>query len=335
MVMNTKKKIRNLAGFLLVLAAAGWILALSLRPDSGDRHWVVGVLNYSRAPEAALEGLKEGLAQAGFVEGENISFLYSGPIHDRHRLRKEAERLAAVPVDLFFAMTTPATLIARDVSIRSSIPLVFAPVSNAVASGIVPSLRKPGGLATGVSFSRQEVERLHLFCDLIPDRHLFLVPYNPDDPSPARNVARLRPVAEELSVKFVEVNLHNQQEIAAFLARPPDTRIEAIFLPTDSLMVSRAGDFARFSRQYDLPLTTPNQEGVAQGALFSYGMSVRETGRQAARLVRLILTGTPPARLPVEEPEYRISLNLETARKLNLDVPATFLRHAILYPRRP
>ena len=291
--------------------------------------FTIGVINFSPAAEPAYEGFRQGMAALGYEEGKNIRYLYQGHINDKQKLSMEGQRLIASKVDLIFSMTTPASLVAKEVTANTNIPVVFGPVSNPVNSGLVASLKHPGGNLTGIAFSQQEPKRLEFLKILKPSIKRICFPYNSKDKSPVQNLQRLQKISQKIQLQLVPIPLHNSREIVAFLRDFPGD-FDAIYLPTDSLLATHSSDFAKIAIHYKIPLSTPQREGVVAGALSSYGFSTLDVGRQAARLTDQILHGIPPADLPVEAPEFVASINMSTARKIDLNIANSILRQAIV-----
>lgn len=316
-----------LAAALICLAAAGASLLLS-PPKSAPRSYRIGVINYSQAAEPALEGLRAGLAELGYAEGTRATYIYAGTIRDRTRLAAEARRLNDAKVDLIFAMSTPATLAAKNATRTSGIPVIFGPVSSPVQAGIVDHLSQPGGNVTGVTFGPQEPRRLEMLLKLVPTAKKIYIPFNPDDESPRLGIERIRSPAAKLGISMHLAEVRSEAElIAALNAIPSD--VDAIFMPTDSMLVALTPIVADFCIERGLPLTTPHRQGVSDGALYSYGFSIPDVGHQAARMVAQVFSGVAPRDLPVELTEFVLAVNLKTARHLKLTLPESLLRHAI------
>lgn len=293
------------------------------------KFYTIGVINFSPAAEPAYDGFRQGMAELGYREGHEVRYLYRGHLADKKELAAEAKRLAAMKIDLIYAMSTPASLAAKEATAHIGTPVVFGPVSSPLASGLVADLKHPGGNITGVTFFQQEPKRLELLKTLKPSIQRVCFPHNPKDPSPVLNLARLQEISQKLQVELVPIPLHDHQEIDQFLSRFPQG-FDAIYLPTDSLMASRAADFAALAIARQLPLSPAQREGVEAGGLVSFGFSTFAIGHQVARLADQILQGIAPADLPVEMPEFEISVNLATAQKIKLIIPDSILRQAVV-----
>ncbi|MCB2180777.1 MAG: ABC transporter substrate-binding protein [Desulfobulbaceae bacterium] len=326
-ILNSQKKRCPLA--LIVLAVFALTLIASCAPEQKTKMYTIGVINFSPAAEPAFEGMKEGLKELGYIEGENIRFLYNGYITDKEKLNTEAQRLVNEGADLIYSMTTPATLAAQKATKKTKTPVVFGPVSNPIEAGLVKNLKTPEGNITGVTFRYQEPKRLQLLKEIMPSVKRISFPYNPFDRSPSLNLQRLEIVAEQLDVILIPQPVRDNEQIDLYLANiPPD--VDAIYMPTDSLMASRAKDFANTAKKHKLPLSTPGREGVEDGALMSFGMSIKDLGKQAARLVDQIFRGVSPENLPVEVAEFYTSVNLQTADIIGITISDSLLRRAIV-----
>jgi putative tryptophan/tyrosine transport system substrate-binding protein len=317
----------NKSSFLLLLCMLFGLCACDRQQER--EILTIGIINFSPAAEPAYAGFRQGMEERGYEEGRTIRYLYQGHIVDKQKLIAEGKHLVTSKVDLIFSMSTPATLVAQEVTANSEIPVVFGPVSNPVKSGLVASLKHPGSNLTGVSFSKQEPKRLEFLKMLKPSINRICFPYNPKDKSPVLNLQRLQDVAQEIQLELVPVPLLNEDEIMTFLDNFPEG-FDAIYLPTDALMAHHVADFARVAISHKIPLSPPQREGVVAGGLASYGFSIFEVGRQAARLADQILHGTSPADLPVEMAEFVASINMSTAKKIDITIANSILRQAVV-----
>jgi len=320
-----RSSLRWLPACVVVLALAALVLPLrGGAPEAAGRPRVVGVLANAAVALPAYEGFRAGLAELG---GPPVSFLFGGVVPDDPALAAEARRLVAGGADLILALTTKAALAALEAGRERGLPVVFAPASNPLQTGLAQSLRRPGGNATGVTFGRQEARRLEWLLRLVPDLESVYVPYTRDDPSPLASLPVLREAARTLGVSLTLEAVDGREGLRAALARlPAGTR--AILVPADPAISSQSREIAAFAMQRGIALSMPHREGVEQGALMSYGFTLHGVGRQAARQALLVLSGVPPAEIPVELAEFSLSLNLEAAHRIGLDVSPLMLRQA-------
>ena len=209
----------------------------------------------------------------------------------------------------------------------TTIPVVFAPVNDPVAAGIVTSLKSPGGQITGIKLPLGDDLRLEWLTRIAPKaKHVYL-PYNPADKSALTSLTLVRQAAPALGITILPQEVRIPSDVPAALAAFP-TEADAIFLPRDSTVESHIQDFVALALARKLPLCAPSRLQTEAGALFSYGFSHRLIGHQAARLADQVLRGTLPANLPVETAESRLAINLRTARAINLSLPSEILMQA-------
>jgi putative ABC transport system substrate-binding protein len=304
-------------------------LFLNDTSEEKERLFRIGVLNYTQAAGPALMGLKNGLAKKGLFTNVNVEYIYKGPIRDKAMLRQEAERLSKIKPDILYTMSTTATLAAKEPAARYNIPIVFGPVSAPVQSGIVSSMRERDENITGVSFGPQEGRRLEMLAKIIPSAKRVLIPYNANDKSPVIGIENLKPIAENLGLELEFLPLRIPENTAVELENYKGS-FDAIFTPTDSSMVAVSDDIAAFAILRKVPYSCPQKEGVLGGALFSYGFSIEELGEQASRLVYMIYNGTPANEIPVELSDFKLSINMNTAKLIGLKIPEYLSSSAVI-----
>ena len=184
-----------------------WLVALCLpltaciRP-SAPKTYTIGVINVVPDLDDTLGGFKDGMTELGYIEGENITYLYEGATSDLDKLDSVAQGLVEADVDLILSITTPATQAAQRATVGTDTPVVFVPVTDPVGAGLVDSLRYPGGNITGVTFGAQEGRRLEWLMQVVPAIDQIYVPYNPRDRSA---VLALETVSEAAAILDVEL----------------------------------------------------------------------------------------------------------------------------------
>ncbi|MBX9633845.1 MAG: ABC transporter substrate-binding protein [Magnetospirillum sp.] len=293
---------------------------------------VVIVVNHAAVADKAFVGLRQGLIQRGWRENETIRFVYDGPEPSPTNLRAQARNHMDRGADLVVSLSTPAALAAREAAEAAGIPLLLSPASDPIASGLVSSLTHPGQAVTGVTFALQEPRRLEWLKRLMPEIRVVWIPYNHADPSPTATLARLQQAASKLNITIETADVRSIGELSNALDSIPPT-VDAIFIPADALLASQMDRILATGWARKLPVTSPHQDGVAQGALFSYGFDLNVLGLQAARLADQILRGTPANDLPIEAAEMELSINLTSAERLGLTISDDVLRHARILGR--
>jgi putative tryptophan/tyrosine transport system substrate-binding protein len=309
--------------FIAVMLSAT-LLLVGCREDEPEIV-TIGVVNLAPPLEAIFDGFKEGMAEFGYVEGETITYIYEGPAGSMDALEPAVQHLLASNVDLILSLSTPATQVVKQVD--TTVPAVFAPVTNPVEAGVVADMRLPGGNITGVTFGTSDGQRLEWLLRVAPDVERIFIPYNPEDGSPVVALATVESVAAELGIELVTIETRTPAEITEAVNNIPED-VDAVFLLPDSLVVAQTAAFAEATRQRRLPLSVPTDSQVRAGALISFGFSMTEIGKQSARLADQILNGADPAETPVEFAEFFLTINLETAAIIGLDIPDEILRQA-------
>lgn len=312
---------------LLVLLLAAPLGLWLKRAEGPPTAPLIGSVSLTTVSDAALEGFKAGLREYGYADGENVRFLVKGPAENIEQIDGLVRQLLEAKVDMIFVSSTPATLAVQRATRGTGIPVVFAPVTDPVSTGIVKSLRQPGGNLTGVRLPSSEVRRLQWLLDLAPGtRHLY-VPYNANDKSALVTLVAIKEAAAKLGLQMSAAPARNDGEIGTMIRNIP-READALFILRDSLLESRIGDFAAAALAGRLPLSAPSFTQVESGALFSYGFVHEKLGRQAARIAAQILRGARPGDMPVETAESYLFINLRTAQAIGLTMPDHVLRQA-------
>ena len=315
------QKLRWIMG-LLVVTLTG--LLLGACGAESQRTYTIGIVSLVELPDL-MAGIKSGMAEMGYVEGQNITYIYEGPAGTPDALEPMVERLLEAQVDLIISITTPATLVAKKLTAGTAVPVVFAPIVDPVQAGIVPSLKQPGGNLTGVTIGGSEGRRLEWLKQLSPELKRAYLPYNPNDPATVTGLAAMKASAAQLQIELVTRETFSPEDVEQALKDAPRD-VDAIILLADSLVATRAQDFARLAIERRVPLTSPNT--VELGALMAFGSNFTTVGKQTARLVDKIFKGSPPSEIPVETAEFFLQINLKSAAAIGLSIPDSILQQA-------
>ena len=325
--MEFHKKLKYGQQVLVIAMLIVAVLLLTACGPSRTQTFTIGVINLSPALNSTFDGFKAGMVELGYVEGENITYVYKGPTGSIEALDPAVQDLIAQDIDLILALSTPATLQAKQAVAGTDMPVVFAPVNDPVQAGVVDSLRNPGGNLTGIRVGGFVPKELEWLLAVAPDTKRLFVPHNPDDGSAVQGLAALKAAADTLDVEIVVGEARTTDEVMAAIEIIPE-EVDAIFLPPDNLMVGHIDDFVAVALERDLPLSSVAYSQAEAGALMSYGPDFFQLGKQVARLADKILQGTAPADLPVETADFFLSINLQTAQAIDLHVPDDILRQA-------
>lgn len=311
---------------MAVLALVMLIPAAACAPKA--EAYTIGVVSPAESMEPVLQGFKLGMAEKGFIEGENVTYIYNGPLGaDAAKLEAEVQSFVDAKVNLILALATPGTVAAQKVTAGTGIPVVFTPISDPLGAGFVESINQPGGNMTGVRNGGFTPKNLEWLVTIVPDIKKIYAPYNPNDKSAIFARGLLLETAAKLNVEVVTPEVLNADEIPAVIAAMPDD-IDAIFCMSDSMILSKVADFIAAGNERKIPVTAVSRPHVEAGTLMGFGSEFITVGKQTANVAAQILNGADPAILPVEESEYFLFLNQKTADLLGITIPDEALKAA-------
>ncbi|HYK53492.1 MAG TPA: ABC transporter substrate-binding protein [Candidatus Eremiobacteraceae bacterium] len=311
------------------MSAAQQLWPLAARAQQAQTP-VVGFVNGGSSNARRAAAFRDGLNETGYVEGQNVTVEY-------HWLDGQYDRLPSLMADLVRRVaviatpgSNPASLAAK--AATTTVPIVFGVGEDPVKLGLVASLARPGGNATGINFFGQEVatKRLGLLHELVPKAVRIAVLINPANAPTAEAALRAIPDAARavgLQTQFLKAG--TSEEIEAAFATLLRDRADALFVAGDAFFVGRRVQFATLTARHAIPAIYSIREYVEAGGLMSYGADDLNRFRQAGIYTGQILRGAKPADLPVmQSTKFEFIINLVTARALGLDVPPTVLARA-------
>ncbi len=305
----------------LLGAAAAWPVAAGAQQPPMP---VVGYLGLTTAEADAylIAAFRDGLAEAGFVEGRNIAIDYLFAERDISRLPALAAELVARKVTVVFTATTVSALAMK--AATSTMPIVFAIGADPVKSGLVTSLNRPGGNLTGVSFftNQMEAKRLGLLHEFVPKVDLVAVLLNPNNPFFDNQSNDLGEASRALGLKIHVERASSVHEIDRAFGAFAQQQAGALLVGADPYFNSQRSLVIAQAAQLRLPAIYEWREFAEAGGLMSYGTSLTGAYRQASDFVVRILKGATPADLPVlQSTKFEFVINLKTAKALGLEVP--------------
>jgi putative ABC transport system substrate-binding protein len=314
---------------LLGAAALAWPLGAHAQPPMP----VIGFLHPTWPEPNAdrLRAFSQGLKEAGFVEGANVAIEYRWAEGHNDRLPALAADLVHRKVDVLVSPNgAPAALAAK--AATNVIPIVFAVNQDPVALGLVASLARPAGNATGVNYFTGELvaKRLELLRQLVPTAVRVGVLVNPDNAGNTQTTLRdVETAARAIGLQIQVFNASSIGEIDAAFASLAQARPDALFVGGDTLFNSRRQQLALLAARHALPASYTNRDYPIAGGLTSYGSNVTDHFRQVGAYAGRILKGAKPADLPVvQSSKFDLVINAETARMLGLAVPPMLLARA-------
>jgi putative ABC transport system substrate-binding protein len=311
-------------------AAVAWPVAAHTQQPAMP---VIGFLD-PRSPDALadrLRGFRQGLKDAGFVEGQNTAIEYRWAENRTDRLPELAADLARRQVAVIVTPGGLASALAAKAA-TTTIPIVFVVADDPVRLGLVASLARPEGNVTGINFFSGELtaKRLGLLRELVPAITRVAVLINPANAENAKTTSKEAETATRatgLQIQFF--NASTNGEINAAFATFVRERLDAVLIGVDPFFNSRRIQLVQLATRYAVPASYPARDFAEAGGLISYGANIADAWRQVGVYAGRVLKGVKPADLPVvQASKFELVINAETARMLGLDVPPSLLARA-------
>jgi putative tryptophan/tyrosine transport system substrate-binding protein len=328
------RKPRSLRVSRSLLGPAVALLTMGMGPvahaaDAPERVVRVGFLSLNPLASSSASRIRPELAKLGYVEGKNMVLEVRHAGGDPARLPEAAAELVKLKIDVIYAVTSPAAFAAK--AATQSIPIVAWAAHAAVETGLVPSLRHPGGNVTGTESMAPELDgkRIQLLKQIVPDLTRLAVIYEPADQGSPQHLKSIQGAERSLGLTTSTLPVARPQEFEAVFAAEAGKPLGAVLTLTSSMMFfnwPRIRDFAQSQR---LPTLCEFRQMAENGCLVSYGATFDEITQRCAAQIDKILRGAAPGDLPVEQPtRFELVINLKTARSLGLTVPQQLLLRA-------
>jgi putative ABC transport system substrate-binding protein len=314
---------------LLGGAAVTWPLAASAQQPAMA---VIGYLG-AGSPAAGIQimaALRQSLSEAGYVDGRNVAIESHWAEGQYDRLPGMASEMVRRQVAVIIATGGTAPALAAKAA-TTTIPLVFSVTDDPVALGLVASLARPGGNATGVTFLLAELgaKQLGLLRELVPAATRIGLLVNPNNTTSQAQTSDVVAAASSGVATIDVVRASDSREIEAAFAALVRNRADALLVGTDPFLYSRRVQLATLAARHAIPAIYPVRENAEVGGLISYGTSLTEVYRQVGAYTVRILKGAKPADLPVmRSTKFELVINLPTARALGLEIPPMLLARA-------
>jgi putative ABC transport system substrate-binding protein len=270
---------------------------------------------------AIREGVEEGLAEAGFVEGKEIHIIYENAQGNPTVAAQIAQKFSSLPLNVVVPITTPsAQAIVQQIK---DVPIVFAAISDPIAAKVVTSLEKPGGNVTGVADIPPLAEQLDFMQQCLPNLRVIGVVYNPGESNNVSFLEKLQELADKRHIKVLTVAAPKSSDVRA-AALSLVGQVDAIFVGLDNTVVSGLEALVKACLDAKKPLFVSDPESVERGALAAYSYNQKDLGKQVGRMVAEVLNGKNPGDMPVEKPkDFKPTINSQTAEKLNVTCAIT------------
>jgi putative ABC transport system substrate-binding protein len=321
---------RRRRDFILLLGgAAAWPLAARAQQTATP---VIGFLSSRLPGESAsvMAAFRQGLGQTGYFEGKNVSIEYRWAEGQYDRLPGLAAELVGRNVTLIVATGGEPSAFAAKGATRT-IPIVFTAGGDPVKLGLVASLNRPGGNATGVTFffTLLGAKRLEMLHELVPKAAVFAILVNPNNPTAESDIDAARTAARSANIELIVVKAATEHSLETAFATLVQKRAEGLIIGDDPFLITQRDRIVALAASLALPTAYFSREFTQSGGLMSYGTSIANGYRQVGNYAGQILNGAKAADLPVVQPtNFDFVINLKTAKTLGLTVPQTLLVRA-------
>ena len=319
--------------FIIVVAFTVSVLITPSASQAQHRGHVprIGYLGTSSAslePEL-VKAFRDGLRDHGYVEGQNIVIEYRWAEGNYQRFPALVADLLKLKVDLILTAGTPGALAAKRAT--QTIPIVMAVTGDAVATGLVSSLARPGGNLTGLTTMVPELEgkRLEILREVLPKLVTVAVLLNTSNPLTAVQWEQTKTSAKTLGIQLQPIEIQRPEDFKDAFARVARQPPDAITMVADRFQLAHRMQILDFVAKSRLPAMYPYRDFVVAGGLMSYGPSYEDLFRRSATYVDKILRGAKPSDLPIEQPTtFEFLVNLKTAKILGVPIPPSLLLRA-------
>lgn len=309
----------------LVLAAASLLMSGSAIAQEAAKVAVTAIVEHPSL-DAVRDGVRDGLIEAGYKEGENLEFIYESAQGNPATAAQIAREFAGSSPDVIVPIATPSAQAAAGAS--RTIPIVFSAVTDPVAAGLVASNEAPGANVTGVSDLTPVAGHIALIKELVPEVKSVGFVYNPGEANSVALLDMFKAAAEEQGVAIVEAMANRTADVQN-AARSLVGKVEAMYVPTDNTVVSAFEAIVGVADENDLPLISGDTDSVSRGALAAVGFDYYQVGLQTAEVVLRVLKGENAGEIPVTFASGSdLVVNKKAAEAQGVELPEALLERA-------
>lgn len=274
-----------------------------------------------------MAAFTQRLRELAWIEGRTVAIEYRWGEGSNERFKEFTAEFVKLQVDVIYTGGTAASIAARQGT--STIPIVFALVGDPVGAGLVPSLARPRGNITGLSIQTTDLpnKRVGLLREIMPNLRHLAVMANAGNPANLLEVAQVKAATDAVGLEVTTLQVRRAEDIAPALKQFAGA--QALYVCADPLFNATRAQLNVLAREARLPTMYALREYLEGGGLVSYGPDIPDSFRRAADYIDKILRGAKPGELPVQQPtKFEMVINLNTAKALDLTIPAQFLAHA-------
>jgi len=325
-----KKTIMTIIVIIVAILIGFWGFSLTQKTPHEKKMFTIGIARWGSNPEFTrnLEGFKAGLAEKGYVEGENIRFIIKTPETDLKVQRQIIQSFIDAKIDLIFSITTPSTLVAKEMT--SEIPIVFSVCTFPVESDLIESLESSGNNIVGTRNYISVERQYNQFEKIYAGTKILAFVHRKDEPNSDAQYLEMKALLEEKGVEVIEIAAVDLDDMRAQLESVIEV-IDSIFSACDTLTHSPGGEeiIIELSKKYGKPCFACNKEGTLRGSLMGNVADFYDIGKLSGIKAALILNGANPSSLLTESPvEDYVIINTKTAREIGIEIPQYVLDEA-------
>lgn len=318
-------------GFALLLVG-GFAAAISVMPARATETKHIAITTIVEVPQLleVKNGLLKGLTEAGYVEGKNLIVDYQSAQGEFATAQQIARKFVGESPDVIFSISTPSTETVA--AATKTIPIIFAPVTDPIASKVIKSFEKPGGNVTGVSDFAPIAQQLDLMKKIIPNLKRLGFVYNPGLDSSLSYLRTIKVEAQKRGWTVVEAAAPNANDVIGAM-RNLVGKTDAVYIPNDTTVVTALEAIVKVAQQAHLPVFTGETRGVQRGAVASLSYNYTDVGLVAAELVERVFKGEKPAdigaiRMADVAKHLQLVINKTSAEKMGVTISADLLKQA-------
>ena len=315
--------------FITLLGGAAVAWPLGAHAQQAVKLYRIGILSPDLPPPGFLDAFRQGLRELGYVEGHNIAFEVRSAEGYSQRLAALANLLVELKVDVILGINTPSVQAAKKSS--ATIPIVMTRIADPVKSGLVPSLSRPGGNITGLSFLVDELsgKQLALLKEAFPSVSRVAVLWY--EPNPGADIAMgaIKAASREFGLQLLLLPVYGPADLIGAFQAATRGRVEALIVIDDVVTTQHRVEILNLAATHSLAVVSQYRAFAEAGALLAYGPNTSAMYRRAAYYVDRILKGAYAGDLPVEQPiKFDLVINLKTAKALGVTIPPSLLARA-------
>jgi len=278
------------------------------------------------ALDAARDGIRDGLADAGYKVGENLTFTYETAQGNPATAARIARKFVGENPTVIVPISTPSAQAV--VAATTDIPVVFTAVTDPVGAGLVADAAAPGGNVTGVSDLSPLADHLALIMEVTPEARTVGVIFNPGEANSVSLIGKLRELAAGAGFEIVEANVASTSDVLA-AARSLVGKVDVLYIPTDNTVASGLEDAVQVAEQNAIPMFAGDTNSVPRGAIAAVGFNYYDIGLQTAGLVSRVLEGENPGAIPVMQAQgTNLVVNPGAAKKMGAMIPDAVIARA-------